>query len=67
PFLWEGSPLVSTIIGQSAKLVAGAPELKEWYGAGFPIERNPFFLAYPVDDRPVTPRTALVRAWVNGE
>ncbi|CAM9824083.1 unnamed protein product, partial [Ectocarpus sp. 4 AP-2014] len=67
PFLWEGSPLVSTIIGQSAKLVAGAPELKEWYGPGFPIERNPFFLAYPVDDRPVTPRSALVRAWVNGE
>ncbi|CAM9395725.1 unnamed protein product, partial [Ectocarpus sp. 6 AP-2014] len=67
PFLWEGSPLVSTIIGQSAKLVAGAPELKGWYGPGFPIERNPFFLAYPVDDRPVTPRSALVRAWVNGE
>ncbi|CAM9468709.1 unnamed protein product, partial [Ectocarpus sp. 13 AM-2016] len=67
PFLWEGSPLVSTIIGQSAKLVAGAPELKEWYGPGFPVERNPFFLAYPVDDRPVTPRSALVRAWVNGE
>lgn len=67
PFLWEGSPLVSTIIGHSAKLLAGAPELKEWYGPGFPIERNPFFLAYPVDDRPVTPRNALVRAWVNGE
>lgn len=67
PFLWEGTPLVSTIIGHSAKLVAGAPELREWYGPGFPIERNPFFLAYPVDDRPVTPRNALVRAWVNGE
>lgn len=67
PFLWEGSPLVSTIINHSAKLVAGAPELKEWYGPGFPIERNPFFLAYPVDDRPVTPRNAVVRAWVNGE
>ncbi len=67
PFLWEGSPLVSTIIGHSAKLVAGAPELKEWYGPGFPIERNPFFLAYSVDDRPATPRSALVRALVNGE
>lgn len=67
PFLWEGSPLVSTIIGQSAKLLAGAPELKEWYGPGFPIERNPFFLAYPIDSRPVTPRNALVRAWVDGE
>ena len=67
PFLWEGSPLVSTIIGHSAKLLAGAPELKEWYGPGFPMERNPFFLAYPIDDRPVTPRNALVRAWVDGE
>ncbi|CAM9750510.1 unnamed protein product, partial [Scytosiphon promiscuus] len=67
PFLWEGSPLVSTIIGHSAKLLAGAPALGEWYGPGFPIERNPFFLAYPVDDRAATPRNALVRAWVNGE
>lgn len=67
PFLWEGSPLVSTIVGHSAKLVAGAPELREWYGPGFPIERNPFFLAYSVDDRPATPRSALVRALVNGE
>lgn len=67
PFMWEGSPLVSTIIGHSARLLAGAPELKEWYGPGFPIERNPFFLAYPIDDRPVTPRNALVRAWVDGE
>lgn len=67
PFLWEGLPLVSTIIGHSAKLLAGAPELKEWYGPGFPMERNPFFLAYPIDDRPATPRNALVRAWVDGE
>ena len=67
PFLWEGSPLVSTIVDHSASIVAGAPELKEWYGPGFPIERNPFFLAYSVDDRPVTPRSALVRALVNGE
>lgn len=67
PFLWEGSPLVSTIIGHSAKLLAGASELKEWYGPGFPVERTPFFLAYPIDDRPASPRNALVRAWVNGE
>ncbi|CAN0159923.1 unnamed protein product, partial [Hapterophycus canaliculatus] len=67
PFLWEGSPLVSTIVGQSAKLLASTPELGEWYGPGFPIKRNPFFLAYPLDDRPVTPRNAFVRTWVNGE
>lgn len=67
PFLWEGSPLVSTILGHSAELLASATELAQWYGPGFPIERNPFFLAYPLDDRPVTPRNAVVRAWVNGE
>lgn len=67
PFLWEGSPLVSTIIGHSANLLGGTPELGKWYGPGFPIQRNPFFLAHPLDDRPVTPRNALVRAWVNGE
>lgn len=67
PFLWEGLPLVRTIIGHSGKLLARSPELKGWYGAGFPVEWNPFFLAYPIDDRPVTPRSAHVRAFVNGE
>lgn len=67
PFMWEGLPLVSTIIGHSASIVAGASELRQWYGPGFPSERNPFFLAYPIDDRPVTPRDVLVRAYVNGE
>lgn len=67
PFLWEGVPLVSTIIGHSVSIVAGASELLQWYGPGFPSGRNPFFLAYPIDDRPVTPRDVLVRAYVNGE
>lgn len=67
PFLWEGSPLVSNVIGYSATLFENALELKEWYGQGFPVARNPFFLAYPIDERPVTPRSALVGANVNGE
>ncbi|CAM9544232.1 unnamed protein product, partial [Laminaria digitata] len=67
PFLWEGLPLVSTIIGHSGSIVAGASEIRQWYGSGFPSARNPFFLAYPIDDRPVTPRDVLVRAYANGE
>lgn len=67
PFVWGGVPLVSTIVGHSAKLLARTPELREWYGPGFPIERNPFCLAYAIDDRPDTPRNALVRAYVNGQ
>ena len=67
PFLWEGLPLVSTIIGQSGSIVAGASELRQWYGPGFPCGRNPFFLAYPIDDQPVTPQDVLVKAYVNGE
>lgn len=67
PFVWGGVTLVSTIIGHSAKLLARTPELREWYGPGFPTERNPFWLAYAIDDRPDTPRNALVRACVNGQ
>lgn len=67
PFLWEGSPLVAKIIGFSATLFENALELKKWYGPGFPVARNPFFLAYPIDERPVTPRSALVRTNANGE
>lgn len=67
PFLWEGSPLASTIIGHSAAILSRAPELKGWYGPGFPARTNPFFLAYPIEGRPVTPRNALVQAYVNGE
>lgn len=67
PFFWGGAPLVTVVVDHCAKLLAQARDLKEWYGPGFPFERNPFFLAYPLDDRPETPRDALVRTYANGE
>lgn len=65
--MWEGTPLVSTILGQTEKLIGSVPELKEWYGPGFPMRQNPFCLAYPIGDRPRTPCNDSVRAYVNGE
>lgn len=67
PFLWEGKPLVLTIVGHTENLIGGVPELQKWYGPGFPIRDNPFCLAYPIGDRPTTPRNASVQAYVNGE
>ncbi|CAM9353875.1 unnamed protein product, partial [Sphacelaria rigidula] len=67
PFVWEGTPLVLTIISQTEKLIGRVPELKEWYGPGFPIRQNPFCLGYPIVDRPKTPCSAFVKAFVKGE
>lgn len=67
PFLWGGKPLALTITTHTESLVGGNLELRGWYGPGFPIQHNPFCLAYPIEDRPPTPCNALVSTQVNGE
>lgn len=66
PFLWEGGPLVLRIVNHTEELVGATPELKEWYGPGFPVRDNPFCMAYPITDRPPTPRDAMVQTHFNG-
>ena len=47
--------------------LAGCKELVEWYGPDFPFFRNPFMLAVPIDQRPPTPRSAMVTVIIDEE
>ncbi|CAM9231116.1 unnamed protein product, partial [Discosporangium mesarthrocarpum] len=67
PFLWEGKNFLVGIIDQMDSFFKGAPELQRWYGPGFPLKRNPFCMAYNLDERPATPRSAMVRSYIHGE
>lgn len=67
PFLWEGKPIALTILSHTEDLVGNTPELKQWYGPGFPVQCNPFCLAYPITQRPPTPTDASVQSYIDGK
>ncbi|CAM9667343.1 unnamed protein product [Chrysoparadoxa australica] len=66
PFVWEGEDFLHGVINQ-CDFLGQCEEIVDWFGPDFPYKHNPFSMAYALDDRPVTPRSALVKTWLDGE
>mmetsp|Transcript_25748 Transcript_25748/g.80623 ORF Transcript_25748/g.80623 Transcript_25748/m.80623 type:complete len:471 (-) Transcript_25748:59-1471(-) len=66
PFFWNGRNLLLTVV-HCTQFLQRCDELREWYGPDWPFQQNPFCRAVPLLERPVTPRSELIRVLVDGE
>ena len=65
PFTWNGKNVLLQI-PTGIDFLSKSHELVKWFGNDFTFERNPFMLAVPLDDRPVTPVNAAREIVVDG-
>lgn len=66
PFIWGGGNVLVRMLTHLDYLDE-IPELHQWYGDLMPLRMNPFIIAVPIENRPVTPRQATRRVLVDGK
>ena len=66
PFLWRGRNVLARIPA-ALDFLHDCAELREWYGAGFALLRNPFQIPVALDARPRTPRKATTTIILDGK
>lgn len=64
PFVWNARNFLLWL-PHCLEFLAHCTDLVEWYGPDFPFIRNPFMLAVPLDGRPDTPRSAMVKVLID--
>ena len=65
PFTWNGKNVLLQI-PTGLDFLHKCDELVKWFGNDFTFHRNPFMLAVPLDDRPVTPIKATRTVTIDG-
>jgi hypothetical protein len=65
PFTWNGKNILLQI-PTGLDFLSKCDELVKWFGNDFTFHRNPFMLAVPLDDRPVTPIKATRTVTIDG-
>jgi len=65
PFTWNGKNILLQI-PSGLNFLSRCDELVRWFGNDFTFHRNPFMLAVPLDDRPVTPMKATRTVMIDG-
>jgi hypothetical protein len=66
PFIWDGRNVLLALV-TNLDFLNHSKELVEWYGRELPLQRNPFMLAVPMEERPPTPQSAMRRVLVDGK
>ena len=65
PFMWNGKNILLEI-PSGLDFLSKCSELVQWFGSDFHFTRNPFMLAVPLDDRPMTPIKATREVEIDG-